>query len=117
MSYKAFYGQKFVKYSVYVPFRDVKVRRIGRLLAPNKDLAVAKARELWGKHHPVIMVDTPDEAHHRFKVMQALRTKIEKAEKEARERVASSGTVNKQPVITQRKRSLLPTLGLRKTGA
>ena len=46
LSFKPWHGQKYEKFNILITLPDRK-KRIGRLIAPNHELALIKARELF----------------------------------------------------------------------
>ena len=49
LSFKPWHGQKYEKFNIFITLPDRK-KRIGRIIAPNEELALIKAREIFPKY-------------------------------------------------------------------
>jgi hypothetical protein len=72
ISFKPFHGIPYEKFLINRIYPDGKIKRIGKMLAPHRALAHAKALELWTAEPPgcTLTVETPAEARARYQVSQ-----------------------------------------------
>lgn len=68
ISFKPFHGQPYQKFVIVRIYPSGKMKRIGRMLAPNLELAIAKAGELWDKEPEgcTLVVETAAQLQARF---------------------------------------------------
>lgn len=77
ISFKPFHGTPFQKFNISRVYPTGQIKRIGKMLAPNLELATAKALELWDKEPEgcTLLVETPEQSQARY---QASRPKPKK---------------------------------------
>ncbi len=69
ISFKPYHGTPYQKFFVVRNTADGKTKRIGKMLAPNAELAEAKARQLWASEPAgsTLIIETPEQAKARYR--------------------------------------------------
>jgi len=69
ISFKPYHGAPYQKFFIIRNTADGKIKRIGKMLAPNAELAEAKARQLWTNEPAgsTLNVETPEQAQARYR--------------------------------------------------
>ncbi|GEM_PF-6639389 len=68
VSFKPFHGIPYQKFIISRVTPEGKIKRIGKMLAPNPELATIKAQELWNREPEgcTLRVETPEQVQARF---------------------------------------------------
>lgn len=72
ISFKPHHGVSYQRFLIFRVYPTGKIKRIGKMLAPNLELARLKAKELWSQEpsQTTLLLETPEQTQQRLKAMR-----------------------------------------------